>query len=51
MLSFLVYDWDGHHASEDDFLGSAYIVLSQVNRVKGRVVTEGKWLEGEGKVK
>ena len=30
MLSFLVYDWDGHNASEDDFLGSAYVVLSQV---------------------
>ena len=31
MLSFLVYDWDGHNASEDDFLGSAYIVLSPVS--------------------
>ncbi len=31
MLSFLVYDWDGHNASEDDFLGSAYIVLNPVS--------------------
>ena len=30
MMSFLVYDWDGRHASEDDFLGSAYMVLSEV---------------------
>ena len=29
-MSFLVYDWDGRHASEDDFLGSAYMVLSEV---------------------
>ena len=32
MMSFLVYDWDGRHASEDDFLGSAYMVLSEVSR-------------------
>lgn len=31
MLSFIVYDWDGRNASEDDFLGSAHILLSQVS--------------------
>lgn len=31
MLSFIVYDWDGRDASQDDFLGSAYVILSQVN--------------------
>ena len=30
MLSFIVYDWDGHNASEDDFLGSAHILLTKV---------------------
>ncbi|KAK2187826.1 hypothetical protein NP493_153g05007 [Ridgeia piscesae] len=29
MLSFIVYDWDGRDASQDDFLGSAYVILSQ----------------------
>jgi len=28
MLSFVVYDWDGRSVSEDDFLGSAHILLS-----------------------
>ena len=30
MLSFLVYDWDGQSAAEDDFLGSAHICLTLV---------------------
>ena len=30
MLSFIVYDWDGRDASQDDFLGSAYVILSEV---------------------
>ncbi|ELT88133.1 hypothetical protein CAPTEDRAFT_221179 [Capitella teleta] len=29
MLSFIVYDWDGRNASEDDFLGSSHLLLSQ----------------------
>ena len=31
MLSFIVCDWDGHSASEDDLLGSAHAVLKKVN--------------------
>ena len=31
MLSFIVYDWDGTSTSEDDFLGSAHMILSKVN--------------------
>jgi hypothetical protein len=33
MLSFIVYDWDGRNASEDDFLGSAHLILSQVRLI------------------
>lgn len=29
VLSFVVYDWDGRSISEDDFLGSAHVLLSQ----------------------
>ena len=30
MLSFTVYDWDGRSVSDDDFLGSAHLLLAKV---------------------
>ncbi|CAH1793049.1 unnamed protein product [Owenia fusiformis] len=31
LMSFIVYDWDGKGAGDDDFLGSAYLPLSKEN--------------------
>ena len=30
ILYFILYDWDGASPSEDDFLGSAHLVLNKV---------------------